>query len=463
MTRREPSLFSRLAALITLTLGGGALILAAAAWYYARAAADEAYDRLLVGAALQIAENLAVEAGALTIRLPSSAFELLGLAERDRIFYRVVDPAGRGITGYEDLGTGLDLGRIRATPVVEEGRYGGEPVRIAAVGRAFADPTVAGWAHVVVAQTQEARRALARDLTLKTLVVVAVMSLLAIGGAMLAIRLALDPLQRLGQALRRRDPHDLTPVALATPREVGPFVASINHFMGRLDERVTLLQHFVADAAHQIRTPLTALAAQVELLGQSKLDTTGRQHFTRVQDRTRELAQLTNQLLSHALVIHRADSVPLQPLDLEDVARRAFRAAVPITVDPEIVVSFEGADEPAIVAGDAVSLREAIVNVIGNALRHGARSQLAVRVVAGDEEARIEVEDDGPGIPADQWHRVTQRFGASRSQEGSAGLGFAIATEVMAAHGGALSFREKGERGFTVILSLPRLTKEGRS
>jgi two-component system sensor histidine kinase TctE len=269
-------------------------------------------------------------------------------------------------------------------------------------------------------------------------------------------------LQRLGQALRRRDPRDLTPVSVSTPREIGPFVASINHFMGRLDERVTILQHFVADAAHQIRTPLTALSAQVDLLGQARLDASAQQHLARVQERAAELARLTNQLLSHAMVIHRADAVEFQTLDLTDVARRAFRAAIPTTVDPEIVVSFEGPDEPAIVSGDGVSLREAIVNVIDNALRHGVRSSLAIRVAVEGREARVEVEDDGPGIPPTDWSHVTRRFGTAPSREGSAGLGFAIAAKVMVAHGGALRFAEKGARGFTVILSLPRMIEGDR-
>ncbi|MBP0650712.1 two-component sensor histidine kinase, partial [Mycobacterium tuberculosis] len=84
------------------------------------------------------------------------------------------------------------------------------------------------------------------------------MSALALAGAMFAIRQALQPVQELGTALRLREPQDLTPVTVTVPRELGPFVASINHFMGRLEERVVLLQRFIADAAHQIRTPLTA-------------------------------------------------------------------------------------------------------------------------------------------------------------------------------------------------------------
>lgn len=93
--RNQPSLFARLARRISVVLFIGAALLVTAAWYYAETAANKAYDRLLVGAALQMAESLSVEDGTLTARLPTSAFELLGLAERDRIFYRVIDTHGK--------------------------------------------------------------------------------------------------------------------------------------------------------------------------------------------------------------------------------------------------------------------------------------------------------------------------------------------------------------------------------
>ncbi|WP_320410510.1 sensor histidine kinase [Ensifer sp. LC499] len=460
--RRETSLFSRLVLRVALVLCGGAALLATAAWYYARAAADDAYDRLLLGAAIQITANMTVDAGNLGVTLPSSAFELLGLAERDRIFYRVVGPDGKTLTGYDDLDAGIDLTSARAAPVFRSAEYRNAPVRIAIVSRALSDPSFSGWAYVVMAQTTEARRALASELTTRAMILVGIMSLLALAGTVLAIRYSLLPVGKLASTLRARDPQDLTPVDVDMPRELKPFVGSINHFMGRLDERVTLLQRFIADAAHQIRTPLTALSAQVDMLDDEDLDADRKRHLERVRDRVGQLARLTNQLLSHAMVIHRSDSVRFKPVDLGDIARKAFRSAIPVTVDPDVVVSFEGCTEPVVVLGDALSLREAIVNIIDNALQHGTVQRLAVRVGRGDGRVLVEVADDGPGIPAGEWSRVTARFVSSKTGEGSMGLGFAIAAEVAVAHGGTIRFREKGEHDFAVILDLP-LGKEGAS
>src|SRR4051812_33655090 len=103
MIARGQSLFRRLALIIAAVLLLGAIILTTAAWYYARVAADDAYDRLLLGAALQIADAISVQDGRIGVEPPVSAFETLALARNDRIFYQVRDPTGTVLTGDDDL------------------------------------------------------------------------------------------------------------------------------------------------------------------------------------------------------------------------------------------------------------------------------------------------------------------------------------------------------------------------
>ncbi|HAE47979.1 MAG TPA: sensor histidine kinase, partial [Tistrella mobilis] len=177
----RPSLASRLMLRIGVLVAAGAVILVTAAWYYARAAADDAYDRLLVGAVLQMTESLAVEEGELTVSLPVSAFELLGLAGQDRIFYRVIDTAGRTLTGYDDLAVPPGAAGVMGDqPLVTGGRHGGEAVRMAVAARRLTDPAINGTARVVVAQTERARRDLARELTLRVVGLVVVMAAVAV-------------------------------------------------------------------------------------------------------------------------------------------------------------------------------------------------------------------------------------------------------------------------------------------
>jgi two-component system sensor histidine kinase TctE len=453
MAHHEPSLFSRLIVLISLVLLVGAAALTTAAWYYAREAANDAYDRLLVGAAHQMAEALNVQGGTLTVELPVSAFELLANSERDRIFYKIIDPGGRTLTGYADLVTPESDAPAMASPAVQDGRFKGVDVRMTKVGRYFSDPSVQGRVEVVVAQTTEARTALAKELTLRAVALVIVMSALALGGAVFAIRYALRPIGRVGAVLRDRDPHDVTLITVGTPRELRPFVSATNEFITRLKSRMDLMQQFIADAAHQIRTPLTALKAQLQLLSRQPMEPQALQYLTRVQERVDQLSRLAGQLLSHAMVNHRAGAVPLEPVDVVEVVRRAIREAVPETLDRDVLTSLELPPVPVTIAGDAISLKEAVKNVVDNAIRHGAPTRLTLRVRQELKTVKIEIADDGPGIPPALWPQVTKRFGAP-SPNGS-GLGLSIAADVLAAHGGSLSFQYAGENGFAVIMILP--------
>lgn len=457
MARREPSLFARLIALISLVLLAGAAALTSAAWYYAREAANDAYDRLLVGAAYQMAEALNVQGGTLTVELPVSAFELLARSERDRIFYKIVDPGGRTLTGYADLPSPESDMPLMTAPQVQDSRFKGVDIRATKISRHFSDPSVQGRVDVIVAQTVEARTTLARELTLRAVVLIIIMSALALGGAVFAIRYALRPIGRVGAVLRDRDPHDVTLITMSTPRELRPFISATNEFITRLKDRMDLMQQFIADAAHQIRTPLTGLKAQAQLLSRHPMDPQARQYLTRLQERVDHLSRLASQLLSHAMVNHRAGAVPFEPVDVVEVVRRAIRETLPETLDRDVVTSLELPPTAVTIVGDAISLKEAVKNVVDNAIRHGAPTQLRLRVRQETQVAEIEVEDDGPGIPPELRAKVIERFGSP--SPGGSGLGLSIAADVLASHGGSLSFRTSADNGFVVIMRLPSRTE----
>lgn len=447
--------------LIALVLFLGAMMLGWAAWTYARVAADEAYDRLLVGAALQIAESVAAEPGRVTVDPPISAFEMLAMAVDDRIFYRVIDPRGETLTGQTDLPSARGDTRPGREPVLIDGQYRGFPVRIVTLGRFITGPDLAGWVDVSVAQTRIARLGLARDLTFKALLLVLGMSTFALLGVVIAVRRALRPLDQVEAALKARDPKDLSPVELETPREIRPLIEAINHFLGRHSERINSRERFIADAAHQIRTPLTALAAQVELLSTETRAERQRSQISRVRERTDELGRLTGQLLSHAMVIHRREVVRLEPVDLVPLVRAALTEAVPLSLDRDIRISFRAERPAMIVAGDRVSIREAVANVIHNAARHGAPGELSVTLSGAKAGVLVAIEDDGTGIPETSWPEATKPFVRGRDGEANAGtgsgLGLAIAADVLAAHGGALSFAFTPSGRFVVELQFPGL------
>ncbi len=445
--RSRSSLFWRLVALISAILLAGAAVLAIAASNYARTAADDAYDRVLFGAARQISETLSAENGVVEADVPVSALDTLSISRSARVYYRIATKA-QEVTGYSDLPLPPDARAGGAGPFVANAEFKGKPIRIAAVGRYFAEAN--GWVMTVVGQTLEARDALTRDLILKAIVLVGIMSCIALAGMVVAIRLALRPLVEIEAALLKRPPNVLTPLDVEAPAEIATLISAINGFMERLSGRLEAMQRFIADSAHQIRTPLTALVGQVELLAAEKQAAKRKHHIARVKARTSELARLTNQLLSDAMISHRAETVGQADVDVVLLAREALAAAVPVALDRDITVTFDAPKEKLPIRGDAVSLREAFKNVIENAIQHGAHSLLRLAVRRGEGCIEVEVSDDGPGIALELWPHVTKRFFRGRSGGTGSGLGLAIAREVALNHGGELQFAsEKGV--FSVI------------
>ncbi|MGN8115690.1 sensor histidine kinase [Labrys sp. 22185] len=440
------SLRIRIIAVLSAVLSAGAVVLGLAAWQYASIAAQQAYDRLLSGATIQVAENVYVQGGVVALDPPVAAFSTL--SAYDLVYYKVVDPRGVIVAGYEDLASSATPAAMRSGIVLEEGHYQNQPVRIATIARRIDDKDAGQWATIIVAQTVNARTALARDLTLKALAVIAAMSVLALLAVGFAVRFGLKPLALIEQEIVERRPDDLRPIRAGRPAEIRNLVQAIDDFMRRLSERMALMQRFIADAAHQIRTPLAALDAQVELLSGPQDAKRRAEHLSRVRERTTELARLTRQLLDHAMVVHRADAAQTSPIDLNELAKATLAKSVPLSLAREVDIAFEHAVPPPVIEGDAISLREALANLIDNALVHGASSRLTVVVGQVGDRAWIEVRDDGEGFPQEERGSLVAPFQKGERSAGS-GLGLAIADEVARAHGGALEFTE--EDGLTVV------------
>jgi two-component system sensor histidine kinase TctE len=225
--------------------------------------------------------------------------------------------------------------------------------------------------------------------------------------------------------------------------------------MQRLSERMDDLRRMIDDAAHQIRTPVTALSAQVDLLMTETSPAKRKRHLERVAVRTAQIGRLANQLLSQTLVSHRARSITAGPLDVRDVLKQAASDAIPATMDRDIAVTLDLASDPLMIAGDPVSLREALRNIIDNAVLHGARTRLRIRAVQHGGNIVVEISDDGPGIAPDQRQHVTKRFWRASADGDGFGLGLAIASDVAKNHGAALDFGNSEEGDFAVILSFP--------
>ncbi|WP_419898063.1 sensor histidine kinase [Roseomonas sp. USHLN139] len=435
------SLHARIMVLLALVFGAVSGGFAIAAWVTARVVADGAHDALLAAGAAQIAENMYVAGGVLVVEPPIAV--VASLSAQDRVVYKVVDARGIVVAGSSGLdsppadGTHTQLGRTRLM---------GQDYHTATTARRIQG----GWASVTLAQTNHAREEMARGLAAKSMVLILALSGLGLVATLLAVRLALAPLRRVEAAIAARDPQDLAPLVLDAPPEIHTLLAAINAFMARLEAHLGQMRRLIGDAAHQIRTPLTALTAQLEMLEGAQDEAARQAHLARLQDRAAQLGRLAAQLFDHAMVLHRAGQVRLEEVDLVPLARQVLVALLPLA--GRIRLELEAPEVPVLVAGDRVSLREALSNLVHNALKHGARTHVLVTLRQDTAMTLVEISDDGPGIPPSRWQHVREPFHSRGEAERGAGLGVAIAEQVMRAHGGALSFRLDSSEGFSVIL-----------
>jgi two-component system sensor histidine kinase TctE len=442
----HPSLFRRLFGAVALVLALGAVLLIWLARDYAVRSADEAYDRILTGAALQIAENVLPGEAGLEADIPVSALDLLSVFRQERVFYRVIDVEGKTLTGYEDLPVSAETlsalarggGRQGDRLEIWEQPYRGGAIRFAALLHPLVQEGAPSHAVIVVGHSTGVRRALADRLTLQVSLVVGVMSVLALLGSALAARYALNPLRRIGQALNRRDPNDLTPLNVYTPREIEGLVQAINHFMSRLAHRLDAIQNMISDAAHQIKTPVSALVAQLEMARTETRPEDVQRHIERASQRASQLGRLASQLLSQAAIAHRAEARKRVGFDLADVVRQAAVDSIPHGLERDITVSATGLEKPVMMLGDPLSLGEAVKNLIDNAVRHGATHILQIRLEHTVSSIVLIIADDGPGIDPALLPHVTKRFVRGTSVENGSGLGLAIVSDVAQQHGAHL-------------------------
>ncbi|VVD81535.1 sensor histidine kinase [Pandoraea terrigena] len=436
---------------------GAVLALAVAAvllgiWFSTRAAVDRAYDRWLLGSALQVAENTWYQNGEVNVDVPLAAFS--ALAPGDQIFYTVLDPNGRSVAGDSEFRPAIPWDKLADGPVVLDGTYQEMPIRIAIVGRRMPVDAPHPWAVVALAHTQNARVRFTRGLADNTLLITIATGVLTMLAALWTLRQALAPLKQIEAAIRARDSNDLVPLAVTAPAETLALVGAINDFMQRLATSRALMRRVIGDAAHQLRTPVTALTAQAEMLTQTQDEAAREAHVARIQKQARGLGGLIHQLINHAMVQHRADSVAPTPVDLNELLQVAMRETLSYATR-DIDVALHAPPGPCMIVGDALSLREAIKNVLVNALAYGAPHRLHVDVTRVDDQWRVRFFDDGPGIPESEWQRVRTPFSSRADGREGASLGLAMVAEVMLAHGGAMAFERGREAGFAVVLTLP--------
>ncbi len=314
---------------------------------------------------------------------------------------------------------------------------------------------------IQVGQPWRVREELARDAALRVFLPLLLLLITAAAAVVWIVSRGLAPLKRLAAEVQRRDAHSFEPIlAPALPREAAPLIEELNRLLARLSQAFDKQRAFVADAAHELRSPLTALSLQLQLLDRARDEAARGEARARLGAAVDRSVHLASQLLT--LARHEPEGAPIElyRFALESSARAGITDVHALAAERGVDLSLE-ADGSAEVAGDPDALRILVRNLVDNAVRYTPQgSRVVVRVRAtGDGPGRaamLEVEDTGPGIPAGEREHAFQRFvRRPDAADGGTGLGLAIVKAVADRHAARVSLDDAEPHGLRVTVRFP--------
>ncbi len=437
---------------LVLFLVGGAL-----AYRVALSYAKKAIDQSLTQSVRSLARQVKPIGSGLLIDFPRAAQDVIEQDPNDRVSYMVSSPPGSFLLGNSKLSApaGLALAPSSAA-LLYDAQVDGKPMRVALLDVDYGDAGSPQRMRVQVAKSlavqQRLTTELIADMLAPLLLLGALLSVLVYGG----ISRGLQPLTRLQAQLGNRREQNLaalTPIEMTqAPQEVHALAGAVNQLLSAVRRSLGQEKRFLNDAAHQLRTPLAGLISQTELALTEPDPQAVRARLQKVLAGAQRSAHLVNQLLSLA---RNEVEVKLAPLDVAALAREVARDWTPRAIKAGIDLGFDG-DAHAWVAGEPLLLCEALNNLIDNALNYaGAASEVTLRVQTQGNKVLLEVQDNGPGLSADELPHVFERFWRASTLPGGCGLGLAIVAEITHRHGGQASVQAAQPRGLRVQLLLP--------
>ena len=424
-------------------------------WLVAQGLANKPFDRALEynahaleNSARGLARFATVHRGQVLFSLPQPASELLRADESDNVYYQVLSPTGEYLAGERDLPPPPPEERPSSAEVrLRDAELRGVGIRVAYIWVRVPLPDAPA-ALVQVAETRTKRSVLATEIIKGVMLPQFVILPLAVLLVWLALARGIKPLHQLEERLRARKSDDLSPLDhKAVPLEVAPLVDSVNDLLHRLQESMATQKRFLADAAHQLKTPLAGLRMQADLAQREGTSTEElKQSLQQIGRSSMRATHTVNQLLALARAEGGATVVQRQPVDLALLVIEVVRDAVPRALAKHIDLGYDGPDPGSSgvwVDGNPLLLKELARNLLDNAINYTPSSPERAGVVTArvlpDTFGRVvllQIEDSGPGVPEAERELVFQPFyRALGTDADGSGLGLPIVREIARQHG----------------------------
>ncbi|QRM46958.1 sensor histidine kinase [Rhizobium sp. BG4] len=446
------SLRAQLLAWVVLTLVGAICFNLYDSYRTADQTAKLVSDRTLLSSARVIAEAVRVdEGGNIEADIPPAALEMFDTGYGDQVFYQVITAWGNLVSGFPDL----PLPTVDRTG--QDVTFRNSTVRALTLNHPVVGLPDDGDISVTVAITHNSQYALRRRLWLDDFSKQFILVLLAGAVTIIGLQRGLAPALRLRDAVRARGRERLDPLSPAMVQtEFQPLVRALNDHMERVQNQMAAQRRFVSNAAHQLRTPLALMSTQASVAARETDEMKRDEALQALRSSTRHMSRLASQLLT----LSRAEPGSRRPrsdtIDLSTAARDIVAAHAEQALQRDIDLGLE-VSGPVPVEGDGTMLREMLVNLVDNAIRYTRRGgRVTVSVSRAGDLAVLDVEDNGPGIPADEREQVFERFYRVLGTEGDgSGLGLAIVREVVDGAGGTVALAEAYGGGLVVSVRLP--------
>ncbi|WP_066271727.1 sensor histidine kinase N-terminal domain-containing protein [Hydrogenophaga palleronii] len=414
-------------------------------WFVAQGIASKPFDRALEFNLQALTQFVAVHNGQVSFNLNAQARDLLRADDSDLVYYQVLDPRGKLVSGEKEFPLPSEEevpepGRV----LLRDDMVRGDEVRVAYTWLVRNDPTQL--VLMQVAETRGKRSTLAAEIIKGVMVPQFVILPLAVLLVWLALVRGIRPLNELEQRIRARKPDDLSPIEeSAIPQEVAPLVSSINDLLTRLKASLSTQRRFLADAAHQLKTPLAGLRMQAEL---AQRETDPHEIHGSLQQIARSSSRAThtvNQLLALARAETTGRTLPSARVDLARLVNGVVQESVPRALEHGIDLGIEGAErvpDDCLIDGNPILLQEMVRNLLDNAINYSGRGGVVTARVLVDPFSGVQilqVEDNGPGIVASEREFVLQPFyRALGTDVDGSGLGLAIVQEIAQQHGASV-------------------------
>lgn len=420
-------------------------------YFYTHRLADHVYDRSLNALTGMLSQQIAQNAAMNRPTLTDEAVRMLNTDDSDTTFYVIRDVGGRPIVGDARIPAPAN------EQACDENRFVDSMIVHAKVRVACRRIMIDRERYTLqVAETLNKRVKLSRELQAGIFLPQLFIIVLAMFIVWIGVGRGLSPLRRLQADLSDRSHLDLSALRQdGLPAELQPLIQSFNELMARLSSVLDARNRFIADSAHQLRTPLAGLVAQLALIQRQPDGGLAPEAMNVLQQSTARLTRLVNQLLALSRNEQLADSaIELERLDLGSLAAAVSMDWVPRALDKDIDLGFEGPRRSLTIQGDASRLRDLLDNLIDNAVRYTPRGGRITVRVSNESRPVLQVVDSGPGISPDQRERVFERFYSilGTGAQGS-GLGLAIVREIARLHGASTQI-DAGPDGTGTVVSV---------